>query len=338
MKDILLKLVTLQDLDNKMAQWRRTIAEGPSLLAQAGEKLAGLEAALSALQTRVAENARLRRELEAEAADLTQRKATNQARQLKARNNDEYRAVLKEAESITTQLGDRETKLLVLMDEADKLEADLPGATAERGAERESYQAVAVEIEKAVADSLAQEAQAQVEREALLASIPRDALSRYQTVAKNRDGQAMAPISGGLCQVCRLSIPPQLFNELQKNDKMLACPNCARIIYWRQHPHFKAFAGPEPEPEATPAEPEKPPEGRKRKSRAKAAAKVADEQVAASGALADQAELASEPRADQAEPASEPQADQAEPASEPQADQAELTSEPLADQADQAAI
>jgi hypothetical protein len=73
----------------------------------------------------------------------------------------------------------------------------------------------------------------------LVKDIPNGPLSRYQTVAKNRDGQGMAPVLDGLCQICRLSIPPQLFNDLQRNEKLINCPNCARIVYWKDHPDFK---------------------------------------------------------------------------------------------------
>ncbi|MDR1051986.1 MAG: C4-type zinc ribbon domain-containing protein [Deltaproteobacteria bacterium] len=60
-----------------------------------------------------------------------------------------------------------------------------------------------------------------------------------------------------MCRCCRLSIPPQLYNELQRNDKLITCPNCARILWWMHHPHFKDHCT-EPEPAAAPEKPEKP--------------------------------------------------------------------------------
>jgi predicted nucleic acid-binding Zn-ribbon protein len=42
---------------------------------------------------------------------------------------------------------------------------------------------------------------------------------------------------GGICTGCRMHIPPQLFNELQKfRDHVRQCPNCHRILLWRPAP------------------------------------------------------------------------------------------------------
>jgi predicted nucleic acid-binding Zn-ribbon protein len=245
-KEKILKLIALQQLDNKIHLWQQTAANGPEKLAQARQTLAAIESEVSTLKEKISENSKRRRELEAETTDLNQRRSTNQARQLKARNNDEYRAVLKEAENIATLLTGSEDVLLNLMDEEEKLQAKLPDLEASLEIEEKQYQEKAREIELIIAESQKNEASALLERQTLLSVIPADLMSRYNTVCKNRNGQAMAPVADGLCQVCRLSIPPQLYNELQKTDKLLACPNCARIIYWQHHPYFKDFAPDEP--------------------------------------------------------------------------------------------
>ena len=43
---------------------------------------------------------------------------------------------------------------------------------------------------------------------------------------------AMAEARQGACLVCHIHIPPQMYNELQRVDRLKNCPNCERIIYW----------------------------------------------------------------------------------------------------------
>ena len=31
-----------------------------------------------------------------------------------------------------------------------------------------------------------------------------------------------------------MNIPPQLYNELQRSEQILCCPNCNRILYWEE--------------------------------------------------------------------------------------------------------
>jgi len=45
-------------------------------------------------------------------------------------------------------------------------------------------------------------------------------------------GVAVALAKGGTCQGCRMRLPPQLYNEIQKHLQIHFCPNCQRILYY----------------------------------------------------------------------------------------------------------
>ena len=32
---------------------------------------------------------------------------------------------------------------------------------------------------------------------------------------------------------CHMHVPPQLFNLIQRNEQVILCPNCQRMLYWR---------------------------------------------------------------------------------------------------------
>jgi predicted nucleic acid-binding Zn-ribbon protein len=36
-----------------------------------------------------------------------------------------------------------------------------------------------------------------------------------------------------------MAIPPQKFNELIRGDKLMNCPNCARIMYWAEDERYQ---------------------------------------------------------------------------------------------------
>jgi predicted nucleic acid-binding Zn-ribbon protein len=249
-QETILKLIALQNLDNKIRAWRQAVEEGPDKILQAREKLTALEEERDALEEKIATNARGRRELEAVTEDLALRQATNQNRQLKARNNNEYRAVMKEAENINTSLASREDELLALMAEAEKFQVTLPDVAAEVENESQDFATREAAIKATIDEGNSQGAEAQARRQEIVASVPPAILGRYNTIAQNKDGQAVAPVVQGMCRACRLSIPPQLYNELQKSeiDKLIVCPNCARILYWMHHPGFKDFCT-EPNPQ-----------------------------------------------------------------------------------------
>lgn len=58
-------------------------------------------------------------------------------------------------------------------------------------------------------------------------------LKKYKFI-KTRFSPALSLASqNGVCQECNMNIPPQLFIELQKFEKMLQCPRCQRILYFK---------------------------------------------------------------------------------------------------------
>ena len=59
-------------------------------------------------------------------------------------------------------------------------------------------------------------------------------LKRYTMLLTKRDGLAVVPINGSVCQGCFMSLPPQQVNEVRKADKLNLCPTCQRILYYRE--------------------------------------------------------------------------------------------------------
>jgi predicted nucleic acid-binding Zn-ribbon protein len=76
-------------------------------------------------------------------------------------------------------------------------------------------------------------AQIQTEAAAMGERIAADVLALYRRVkAKKANGIAICSVGASTCRGCNVNIPPQMYNELQRVDRLKNCPNCERIIYW----------------------------------------------------------------------------------------------------------
>ena len=58
-------------------------------------------------------------------------------------------------------------------------------------------------------------------------------MSRYELIFSRRGGNAVVQVTGGICQGCYMNIPPQLWNEIIRSDKVNLCPSCQRILYYK---------------------------------------------------------------------------------------------------------
>ncbi|MCD6569169.1 MAG: hypothetical protein J7L53_00515 [Deltaproteobacteria bacterium] len=56
-------------------------------------------------------------------------------------------------------------------------------------------------------------------------------LAKYDKMRQNKKGLVVVPCDNGVCSGCHMHIPPQLFNEIIKGDRLIVCPLCQRILY-----------------------------------------------------------------------------------------------------------
>ncbi|MDH4232853.1 MAG: C4-type zinc ribbon domain-containing protein, partial [Nitrospirota bacterium] len=59
-----------------------------------------------------------------------------------------------------------------------------------------------------------------------------DVYSRYKALLLDSgDGVAVTTARDELCSGCDMHIPPQLYVEIRKNEDIIQCPQCRRILY-----------------------------------------------------------------------------------------------------------
>ena len=72
-----------------------------------------------------------------------------------------------------------------------------------------------------------------VYRTELIQTVDGELRRKYEMIFSRRGGLAVVEIREGACQGCRIRVPPQLFNEIQRNEHVILCPSCQRILFWR---------------------------------------------------------------------------------------------------------
>ena len=73
------------------------------------------------------------------------------------------------------------------------------------------------------------------ERDGEAARLPAAVLELFQRVARLR-GVAVAEAREGMCQVCHLKLRPQMYVDLKRNEEIVQCPACNRILYFEPPP------------------------------------------------------------------------------------------------------
>jgi predicted nucleic acid-binding Zn-ribbon protein len=234
----MVNLVKLQKLDREIERIERIRAEGPERMAAVDAELAATQQRVDDSMEREQELLKRRRDLESEVDDTDEKIKANQGRQLQAKNNEEYRALLKEADYLRKSNTAREDELLKIMEDLETLTEEnknLAEALEQQKVEAEQKKK---EIQEWLTESLKDSETLTIDRESLVRDVPKEHIALYTKVYAGRNGRAVVPIVDGICQECHLQIPPQAYNELQRNETLITCPHCLRIIYWQDHEDY----------------------------------------------------------------------------------------------------
>jgi predicted nucleic acid-binding Zn-ribbon protein len=153
-------------------------------------------------------------------------------RLLEVKTNKEYQSMLKEIETFETKNSHVEDEIISLLEELDVFEKEVKKKGEDLDVQRRRYEEEKVKMEEEL-DSIAKELDGCARKsEAIRKKIPAELLRKYEQIKTAMRGVAVVSVWKEVCGGCHMSIPPQLYNELQKSTVLITCPNCSRIMYW----------------------------------------------------------------------------------------------------------
>ena len=89
------------------------------------------------------------------------------------------------------------------------------------------------------------------ERATLVGGLDKGVLATFEAVSRKRNGVAMSEARGGVCTICHVRLRPQVFNTVLRNDSILQCDHCNRILYYVPVPASAATAPSDPSRQST---------------------------------------------------------------------------------------
>ena len=227
------RLIQLQNLETAIEESRRRVAAHPQRVQDADTRLSQAKSAVDETRQRLKASQELRREQEKDAATFQTRLSRFKDQLSAVKTNREYQAMQHEIETAQKELGIVEEKVLERMMEGDALTAEI-----KKGEQTLAVQQKEIEAEKkAMAEELTTVetalAQATEQRAALIAAMESRLVALFAQVARARKGVAIcAATRDGLCSACHVRLRPQVFQEVRRNETIIQCLSCNRILYY----------------------------------------------------------------------------------------------------------
>jgi len=231
----LTRVIHLQQLETAADEARRKIADHPQRAQALDERLAAARAAVDSVKARLTEAQNKRRAEEKEVSTVQARLAKYKDQLLEVKTNREYQTMLHEIETAQNDIKTREDRILETMMESDELSAAVKKAEAELKNVEKGVNAERQAMEQELTTLQAELQKTAAEREKLAAEIDRHTLAIFETTAKSRKGIAVSEARDGMCMICHVRLRPQVFNDVRRNDSIIQCDSCRRILYFVEH-------------------------------------------------------------------------------------------------------
>ena len=165
-------------------------------------------------------------DLKAQHGELAKKR--DEQRQVK--DNKEYRAILAEIDFITKKVDEEEERMLAILDEGEvrrkevqELNARITGERNRLLAEKERLQ----EEMRTASDSLKI---LEDEKIRILPRITADVRRLYGRILVAKGDSGVANLVGDICYGCYSRVPPQRAHEVRKNNQIMTCEVCGRIL------------------------------------------------------------------------------------------------------------
>jgi hypothetical protein len=233
-KSELEKLIALQQLDIKIKEIEKEIANIPQQKAQIEQQFNTFAADYLDKKNHLEAARKERRQLEQERLELEDKQDKYRQDLMRVRNEKEYSSVLREIDVTKKTVSALETQELEKLDLIEQLEKEIEALTPEIEVKRKEFDGLIQDC-ASKADRLKLElGKWRQQRQGVVSTIPADLLTQYNRLSQLRDGLALAEVRDGSCTSCFMTIRPQVYADVRKGESILTCDNCGRILYYKR--------------------------------------------------------------------------------------------------------
>jgi predicted nucleic acid-binding Zn-ribbon protein len=147
-----------------------------------------------------------------------------------AKTNEHYQAFQKEIAFVEGEVRKCEDKIIVLMEQSEPLDKNVKAAEISLKEEENDVQAAKVKALERTAIDKKELSLLVAERKGAAAEMEPKLYTEYERVRKKTKNTPIADATDGRCSACQIALRPQFFQDLRKQDKVMFCESCSRLL------------------------------------------------------------------------------------------------------------
>jgi predicted nucleic acid-binding Zn-ribbon protein len=226
-------LLNLQELDDQIDRLKAENESIPEKKQDLEEGLEAHRASVDAGKQESVELAKKRKELEIELEEGNTKKERFKHQLSQVKSNREYEALQHEISALEEKNSGLEDRILEIMDRSEQIARKTVEWEQNLKAETDRVAKAQADLDRQRADLEAKIAIKADERKRLVMDMDATLLKRYDRIRASKGGMAVATVNTGACGGCFRRIPPHEMQNLKRDDRIITCEGCGRILIWR---------------------------------------------------------------------------------------------------------
>jgi predicted nucleic acid-binding Zn-ribbon protein len=227
----LAKLMELQGVEGEIKRLNAEIASLPKHLQAIETKLNSAKDRVEKAKAAIKADELAKRKYESEIQGQHEKIRKFREQSSSVKTNEQYKALMHEISFAEQEIRNLEDKILECMEDAENKERQLKSAEADFKAE-----SAEIEKEKTQARAITEKDEKRLTElrqteTGLRSGIGDDSLRQYDRIAKHR-GTGLAEARDQRCLGCQIMLRPQVFAEVRKGERAIACDSCSRLLYY----------------------------------------------------------------------------------------------------------
>ena len=225
------QLLVLQDRQQKIKQIQTEIRTLPLQKQNLEAQLAASVASVEALKHKGRQVELDRKKLELDVGTRAESVSRLKTQQYQTRKNDEFQAMGHEIERYESEISKIEDEELELMEQADKIKAELAAEEKRAATTRESNSRQVTDLEAKSKTLQSRLEDLTKERAELTGKIEEDLLGRFERLFTSKGDAVVVALEHEACTGCHMKVTPATAMRVRAGKEIVSCENCGRILY-----------------------------------------------------------------------------------------------------------
>jgi len=223
-------LVTIAKIDAELNAFRTEASHLPERIAKAEAEIKAAEKEMADADARLETMKKEKRVLEQKVQDNGEKLKKLRVQLMEVKKNEEYQAMLHEIGHVEKTIDEGEERLLMIMDELDQKGLQTGDFNKQKSEAKRKLAAEKEALERRLDEIQKELARLEGEKPKILVELDPQIRKRYDRILAKLHDFAVTHIADEICQGCHSRLPPQAAMEVRRNDQIITCQACGRIL------------------------------------------------------------------------------------------------------------